>query len=216
LQNFTSAHLGQEEARDSGAMALDGTAIQEILTKLDADREAYLNTLNRVHDALAQALAPTAPDAAGFERAVNITPSPISLAVPQNPTLALNLPRTHRISASLTLERGTYEEGPIFGGEDSSDGTDDESFFVQDALPPKCFGEDDLRAHLQFYPWTPQGRLILGDLIGDDTDLMRIQLFDMASHGHTNLYDVGPDGAALSVKAKEGRDGGVAIWDGKQ
>jgi hypothetical protein len=173
-----------------------------------------LNTLNRVHDALARALAPTAPDAAGFERAVNITPSPISLAVPQNPTSVLNLPRTHRISASPILELGTYEEGKILAHEDSSDSADDESFFIQDALPPQCFGEDDLRAHLQSYPWTPQGRLILGDLIGDDTDLMRIQLFDMASHGHTNLYDVGPDGAVVSVKAEEGRDGGVATWDG--
>ena len=38
-------------------MTLENAALQELLSKLDADREAYLTTLTRAHETLGRALA---------------------------------------------------------------------------------------------------------------------------------------------------------------
>lgn len=59
---------------------------------------------------------------------------------------------------------------------DDSD-EEDESFFVQDELPPKSFDHEHLREHLKKHSWTEHGRDILASLFKDRGRLKDPHLF---------------------------------------
>lgn len=191
---------------------MDNPAVQEILKKLDADREAYLATLNRIHLTLGHVLAQnySSADASGAA-AVLSDPVPTSNAFPASPTL-IPITRGSRPGPSSVLELGSYKKGSVFTGEESSDTEDDESFFAQDSLPSEHFSDDDLIEHCKTYEWSTHGRLVLGGLA--DKKIIPSPLFEGSNYNYADVYEIGADGSALLINREDATDGAVAAWEG--
>ena len=191
---------------------MDNAAVGEILKKLDADREAYLATLTKVHQTLAHILAQNHTLAEPAEAAsVPRDQLPTSSSFPALPTL-ISSARTTRPRPSSVLELGSYKKGSIFTGEESSDSDDDESFFTQDPLPAEYFSEDDLIEHFKTYDWSKHGRLVLGDLA--DRRITPSPLFEKSSSNYADIYEIGCDGSALLTNRDDALDGVAAAWEG--
>jgi hypothetical protein len=191
---------------------MDNATVQEILKKLDADREAYLASLTKVHQTLAHVLAqnhssPDPAEASPVPRDLRQT----STSSPASPTLIPST-RTNRRGPSSVLELGSYKKGSVYSGEESSDSDDDESFFTQDPLPPEHFSEDDLIDHFKTYDWSTHARLVLGDLA--HRKIAPSPLFEKSSHNYADVYEIGSDGSALLTNRDDAIDGAVAAWDG--
>lgn len=189
-------------------MALDSTAVKELLQKLDNDREAYLANLTKAHELLAQALQTS-----------NI-PRPNSPVVPRSPTEPN--PQFHSRNSGLTtlFDPENPQKTSIFTGEESSDSDDDESLFVQQTLPPESFTEDNFRYHLIHYPWDEYSQRILEPVLQDRELLNAPKLFqdegpvqnaNAAQSTHATVYEVGADGAALLYRA-ESLELSQGIW----
>lgn len=91
---------------------------------------------------------------------------------------------------------------------DDSD-EEDESYFVQDALPSQSFDHEHLREHLRKHDWTEHGREILAPVVRDPARLSKQpHLFpagpgpaeDRSHYSHFQVYDVGPDGVAQLIE----------------
>lgn len=91
---------------------------------------------------------------------------------------------------------------------DDSD-EEDESYFVQDALPPQSFDHEHLREHLKKHDWTEHGRAILSNLFRERSRLKEPYLFptrpgpaaDRSHYSHFQVYDVGPTGSVALIEA---------------
>lgn len=189
---------------------MDNAAVQEILKKLDADREAYLATLTKVHQTLAHVLAQNHPSPGPPEAGV-LRDGGQHASFAALPTLTPST-RVNRPGPASVLELGSYKKGSILSGEESSDSDDDESFFTQDPLPSEHFSEDDLIEHFKTYDWTTYGRLVLGDLAHRKT--APSPLFEKSSQINADIYEVGSDGSALLINRDDTIDGAVAAWEG--
>lgn len=199
-------------------MALDSVAVKELLQKLDADREAYLTTLTRAHETLAQALVKSSQDPITLS-------APTSAASPSTPTLSsTTFPSWKRAPSShLDIEsfkKGSLVSGSFISGDTSSESDDDESFFVQQTLPEESFTESNLRRHLEDHRWDEHGRFVLGDLLRDKRVLGHSRLFRAGKEGllessdpyaHHSVYDIGSDGSALVHRASA-EDATEALW----
>lgn len=163
-------------------MALDASTAQEMIKRLADDQATYLNTLNRAHELLAQALTATAtgkkPPRLTSERVRrNTGPTPATLDVEE-------------VRRDLN--------GSTISVDDDSDTDDDESLFVQQILPPESYDEEGLKQHLQEHSWTGAGRAILGGILEDKHLHRRHTIFphrlDEASASgaklsHYSIYD---------------------------
>lgn len=152
-------------------MVLDDTAVKDLIRKLDADREAYLSTLNKAHQLLAQALTTIE------------TATPPALASPISPTnaLALNkLSDLHSVTSDRALAHPLLRNNPptiagesvrrsstFTGDDDEIDSEHDDAFFVQRPLVPEVYSEADLARHLTSHRWSRYGRKILEDVLDD-------------------------------------------------
>jgi hypothetical protein len=190
---------------------MDNLVVQEILKKLDADREAYLATLSQVHKTLAHVLAQSNSIAETPTPADPNVRIPNSSAFPGSPTLPPSI-RGNRPGSGSVLELGSYKKGSIFTGEESSDSEDDESFFVQNTLPKEHFSEEDLVEHLSTYDWSSHGRLMLGDLV--DKKSIPSPLFDDTGRTYADIYEVGADGSAISINREDTSEGTATAWEG--
>jgi hypothetical protein len=190
---------------------MDNAAVQEILKKLDADREAYLATLTQVHQTLAHVLAQNHTLAEPVETASGSRDEvPTSSSFPALPTLNSSVKPSPRPSPEIEL--GLYKKGAIFTGEESSDSDDDESFFTQDALLAEHFSEDDLIEYLRTYDWSHYGRLVLGDLA--DRRIPPSPLFEKSPQSYADIYEIGSDGSALLINQGDALEGDTAAWEG--
>ncbi|KAF2186731.1 hypothetical protein K469DRAFT_738499 [Zopfia rhizophila CBS 207.26] len=90
--------------------------------------------------------------------------------------------------------------------DDSDD--EDESYFVQEELPYQSFDHEHLREHLKKYEWDEYGRQILSTVVTDRGRLKDPHLFpthrgpaeDRSHYSHYQVYDIGPEGAAVLVE----------------
>ncbi|EPE31466.1 Magnesium transport protein CorA, transmembrane region [Glarea lozoyensis ATCC 20868] len=178
----------------------------ELLKKLNAERDAYLTTLEQLHDALRQAVtAGSIP---------SLAPTSTLLG---SPTLAPSSPRAHRLPR-LSVSNGDgisinpSQKTSFISGDASSDSEDDEALFVQDPLAKSSLSDEELRTHMVSYPWdeystailkscfTRTGRLKHGAVAGST-------LFPPGQRpgeegAHYSLYqvfDVGNDGTPLPL-----------------
>jgi CorA-like Mg2+ transporter protein len=192
-------------------MALDNAVVKELLHKLDADREAYLTSLTKAHQTLAQALTASNNSRPG---------SPP--AVPRSPSSLTRSPRLQARNAGLVslFDADNPKKGSIFTGEESTDSEDDESLFVQETLPPESFSEDDFRHHLRHHEFDDYGRKILEPVFLDKDLLRAPKLFqddgvkksgNFSHSTHATVYEIGADGAAL-LQRPESQQVSQAIW----
>ncbi len=157
-------------------MALDAATAQEMLKQLADERTKYLDTLNRAHDVLAQAL----------------TTASSGKPPPRLTTEAVRR-TTGPESATLEVESVSKDSGNFV--EDDSDTDDDESLFVQQTLPKESYDEEGLRKHIKEYEWTEAGRDILGDIAGRDQVVRRGTIFptsigEVEDRSHLSHYSI--------------------------
>lgn len=197
-------------------MAGEGNDIQRLTNRIDA--------LIQVNERLVQALTqswPSTAEAAPVHRPTK----PIVLSVSDgiSPTLTPSISlssRPRRNTQVSAIDLDSICKPSLFSGDESSESGDDESFFVQETLPPETFAEEDLKHHVITYPWESNGRTILheiidnrrsvehADLVPVETDLLR----EHATYLHANVYEVGGDGSALAYNF-EGKDPSQVIWE---
>lgn len=190
-------------------MALDNAVVKELLQKLDADREAYLASLNKTHETLARVLTGSN------------NPRPNSPpALPRSPTELSPQLQPPSTGVTSLFDVDNRQKDSIFTGEESTDSEDDESLFVQATLPPESFSEDDFRHHLKHHDFEDHGRRILEPVLLDKDILRAPKLFQddgvkqngtSSQSTHATVYEVGADGAALLQRA-ESQEVSQAIW----
>lgn len=183
-------------------MALDATTAQEMIQKLAEDRAKYLDTLSRAHDVLAQALTAAA-------------------AGKQPPRLTIETVQSSLTGITPDIE--SLQKDSTLSAEDDSITDENESLFVQQALPEETYHEEALRKHISQHPWTNAGRAILGDVLNNLQLLEQSCIFpvilgavnDRSHLSHYSIFDVGSDGAPLPIRnASDSRpcSRALAIW----
>ncbi|EXJ82421.1 hypothetical protein A1O3_06234 [Capronia epimyces CBS 606.96] len=213
-------------------MALDNETILRLIDQLQADRNAYLTTFDKIHETLSQALRPqpttrrgsvptsparpllSSPDAL-HSSASGQWPSP---RIPPSLLSHRTAPSTYLLEQEHHLNN-TLPKGSILTGDGSSDSDDDESFFAQDTLPSREFTEDDLIEHLKTHQWDIYSKYLLQDLLRNIGLLSNgIFLRDRhhqtdANHQHADIYHVGTDGAPLRFSRGDSDEGPLATWE---
>lgn len=164
-------------------MALDAATAQEMIKKLGEDQAQYLNTLNRAHEVLAQAL---------------------TAASSGRPAPHLTFEGIRRITNSSTRAKNEVEsvkkdsKGSILSAEDDEPSTEDnESLFASQHLPPRQHDEDGFRKHLLEYKWTDAGRSILHELLENLHLVAKKHIFptapkelkDRSHFSHYSIFD---------------------------
>lgn len=196
-------------------MAGEGNDIQKLTDRIDA--------LVQINERLIRALTQSVASAAEAAPANGPNkPTTASLAGSASPTLppsVLLTGRTRRNTQVSVIDLDSIRKPSLFSGDESSESGDDQSFFVQETLPPESFAEKDLKPYVKTYPWEPPGLAILQEIREDpqsledarlvpvETDLLR----DHATYLHANVYEVGGDGSALPYHV-ETKDPSQTIW----
>lgn len=172
---------------------MDPELAQELIKRLNADREAYLENVNKTHQLLIQAIAGN----------TNVPPP---AAVPRltSDTLVRN-------AGSSSIDVESYQPGSLFTGDETSDFDDSESWHVQEPLQPEQYDEEGLKQHLLNFNWTEADYEILQEL-GDKTKLHTLfqktpTIFpteldaspDRSHHTHYSIFNCGSDGAPLEI-----------------
>jgi hypothetical protein len=194
-------------------MAEEGNDIQKLTDRIDA--------LVHVNERLIRVLTHSLPSAAEVAP-VNGPNKAAASSAPGTPILVPSVPpsgRTRRNTQLSVADLESIRKPSSFNGDDSSESGDDESFFVQETLPPESFAEGDLKLHVNGYPWGPTGETILQEILEDRRSLEDVRLVPVetdivrnhATYLHGNVYEVSGDGSALPYKV-ETKDASQAIW----
>jgi hypothetical protein len=182
---------------------------EELLKKLDAERDAYLATLQELHDALTRTIIAT---------------TPTSAAPPTSTPARPVLDRVARLSMSesdckAVATLPSLYKSSIFSGEEEEPSDDSEPLYVQDPLPAVAFDDEHLRAHLKNHGWDDCAKKILEPILTSEGRLKG--LFPMGIRpnedgSHYSLYqvfDVGADGAPLPLHSNMSTTlKGQAMW----
>jgi hypothetical protein len=139
-------------------MALDAAAAQELVRKLSADREAYLETVNKSHELLIQLIA---------------SYGNVGIASVQ-PRLSAD---AFRLIPSSTLDVESVQKGSGFSGDFDTDSDDALSLSVQVPLAPEEYTEKGFREHLLKYPWPATSLEILSSVLTNNEILGRTPIF---------------------------------------
>lgn len=171
--------------------SLDAATVQSILKKLEENRKAYQDSLNRTHELLAQVLSSQVSGSlAGSTKAPSIASAPSPRIKPTNPPLSppLTQQNTDRRNTNTTLDTfttlhdGSKEKTSTLSADDESDTDEDEALYVQDLLEPEEFSEEGLKSHVTGHKWTEAGRSILQDVLEDRRLLQREFLLPTTPH----------------------------------
>lgn len=157
---------------------IDAATIQELIRKLDEDRKAHFDSINKTHDLLKQVLGASATGAS---------------STPFTPERSRRYTGT---TLATTLDVESVQKSSTLSLNDDSDTDDDEAFFVQDPLPAESYDEDGLKKHIQEYTWTDAGKCILQGLLGQPEILQRASIFptldpaeDRSHLTHYSIFD---------------------------
>ena len=164
-------------------MALDAATAQEMIKKLADDQAQYLNTLNRAHEILAQAL---------------------TAAATGKPAPRLTSEGIRRITTGSTTTKVEVEsvkkdsKGSILSAEDDEPSTEDnESLYVSQHLPTQRHDEEGFRKHLKEHDWTDAGKAILHELLQKPHAVKKENIFltaprelnDRSHFSHYSIFD---------------------------
>lgn len=169
--------------------------IEALLTRLDEQRDAYLESHKLMRELLTtSAASPQAPSM-----------SPVSISPVSVDKIELRRRKGSTNSGLDTLLTSTASKGT---GETSDTSDDEEEFYVETPLNPEKYDDDGLRQHLRSYKWTEAGLKVLGSVVSDSKTLSQPVLFptqkgpvpDRSHLSHHQVFDVGSDGALLAVE----------------
>ena len=188
------------------SMADNTKRVEALLRELDAQREAYLQTFQKVHEALAAQLASTVTK----DTLRTNTPPLSDLQIPRatsnsisRATSDIEAPARHT-PTGFSLE--TLSKSKSTGNESDTD--DDESYYVQDPLLPEEHDMESMRSHIRAYKWDIHGKLIMNGIAFNPARLSETPLIpnkkgkldDRSDYTHYQIFDVGPDGSPLSIE----------------
>jgi hypothetical protein len=167
---------------------------EELLRRLDAERDAYLATFQQLHEALARNIIASS------------SPSPTSTLVSPTPRPVLDRVSRLSIGESDRKPPATYKSSFISGEEDDAS-DDDQALYVQDLLPTTTFDDEHLRAHLRAYKWSEESKRLLEDIFTEEGRMKHPNPFPVGQSSgedgsHYSLYqvfDVGTDGAPVPL-----------------
>jgi hypothetical protein len=167
---------------------------EELLKRLDAERDAYLATFQQLHEALARNIIASSSSSPG-----STIVSPLTRPV---------LDRAARPSMSESERKApaTFKSSFI-SNEDDEFSDDDEALYVQDLLPTTTLDDEHLRAHLKRYKWNKESKSLLEDILTGEGRMKHPNLFPSGQDpdedgSHLSFYqvfDVGPDGAPMPL-----------------
>ena len=178
---------------------MDTNRVETLIRELDMQREAYINTFQKVHDLLTQNLAASAPSTGLPRSETRSSPQSLSRAVTDPEATLLN---SSTEPSSFKASSKSKSTG------DDSDPEEDEEIYVQTPLDPRSYDEEGLRNHLRSYSWTPYGRKLLDGVVGNPSRVSAVPLLPTRGQAATDrsfatdcqVFDVGPDGSPLPVE----------------
>ncbi len=168
---------------------------EDLLKRLDAERDAYVATFQQLHEMLARNLI-----------ASSSSPPPAStfVALPSRPVLD----RVARLSMSESERKSpaTFKSS-LISNEDDELSDDNEALYVQDLLPTSTVDDEDLRTHLKTFKWNKESKCLLADVLTEEGRMKHPNLFPTVQNpdedeSHFSLYqvfDVGTDGAPVPL-----------------
>lgn len=207
-------------------MEFNREALAQLLQQLENDKNIYLNTQAKVHDILIQALSQqnvnrneTTTTPAIVPQAPSVALHRLDQILPSSPKLAPSL-SSRRTGLSTLLDPDNRPKDSVYTG-DSEDSDDNESFFAQLPLPKQLYTQADLIQHLKDYKFDQYSNLLLCDLIRSPGWLAQDRLFESdkpedtnsTSDHHSDIFDVGGDGAPLRVIKAGAEQGSSTIWE---
>lgn len=186
--------------------------VEELVKKLDAERDAYLATLQQLHEAFTRTVAAS-------NASTPTSPAPAQSA-PARPVFD----RVARLSMSESDRKtaaplSSVYKSSMISGEEEELSDDDEALYVQDLLPAVAHDDEDLRSHLKKYGWDDSSRKILEPILTSENRLKVPHLFPVVNRpgedgSHISLYQVfavGTDGAPLALHS-ESSTTSQAMW----
>lgn len=189
-------------------MSLDAATTQELIRKLNTDRDQYLESVNKTTELLLQAIA-----ASGGS-----TYNPLSRLAPQRPAID---PFRRPTLTALEVE-SVHHTNSAYSADDDSTSEDGDSLYTDQPLQTEEYDIEGLREHILSYEWTHAGQEILKDVLGNHELLKRPELFpqdlegsDDRSHlSHGSIFDVGEDGIQYSpVFDNKRMSKSMEIWE---
>jgi hypothetical protein len=191
---------------------------EELLRQLEDSREAYLASVNRIHEALSKSLIAASQT---LPAPSNTNPRPPSEVQAQRLSIGgHDRPLSGIWNASIGPST-TYKSSLVSG--ETHDQSDDElALFVQDPLPKTSFDEQDLRCHLKDYKWNKHTWLLLRPLLRDESRLRAPNLFSSGekddgddSYSLYQAFDVGGDGSPVPLhdRSEQSASRGQIMWD---
>jgi hypothetical protein len=167
---------------------------EELLKKLDAERDAYLATFQQLHEALARNII--ASSSSSQDSTI--------LSPPTRPVLD----RAARLSMSESERKAppTLKSSSI-SNEDDEGSEYDEALYVQDLLPTVSLDDEHLRTHLKRYKWNKESKSLLEDILTGEGRMKNPSLFpptqsngeDGSHFSFYQVFDVGTDGAPMPL-----------------
>jgi hypothetical protein len=165
-------------------------------------------------------LEPPTPGVFGLS---SFTAEPRPFPAHQSSSLASDRGRPGSTTSAGERSRHKRNLTSVYSAEDSSDSEEGETFFAANPLPKEEFDENQLRDHVRNYNWNEFSKLILGDWRRSGALHSRESIFsrnhedtegnDDADHNHTDVYEVGEDGAPLKRDRNDTNNGDLATWE---
>jgi hypothetical protein len=200
--------------------------MEELLRQLDAQRDAYLDTLQQLHasvtdiDIKANNATDNIPESANPTqielRSVNSHRDRVSTDISLSPTSIspmLSEPSRRRYMDLAALESSI--SGSI---SDDSENEGDDSYYVRPHLPSRSYDYERLRDHLNKYAWDDYGREILSTILSDAKLLKHQDLLnhidaagDKGNYSLHQVFYIGEDGVPILVETATGeKDQGIS------
>lgn len=197
-------------------MAIDAATAVELLRKLGAERDVYLQNLTKSTELLGQIIASaggvSVPHPAPVPAAVpNRAPLPFPQP-PFQPIMRLTADTLRRNSTLHTLPpldiESVHRNGSLLSAsvedDDDSNSEDGEPNFASIPLAAESYDLDGLRKHIRTHPWNAAGRKILRDVLGNENILLgreslfptteQESLMDRSQYSHASVFEVSEDG----------------------
>ena len=158
--------------------ALDATTVQDLIKRLEEDRKAHLESVNKTHELLKQLISASAAGSSSV------------------PFTSERSRRYTGTTLATTLDFESVQKSSTLSANDESETDEDEALYVQDPLPAESYDEDGLKKHIREYNWTDAGKNILQGLLDKPEILQRSSIFptqdpaeDRSHLSHYTIYD---------------------------
>ena len=167
-----------ETISETPPQPLDATTVQDLVKRLEEDRKAHLESINKTHELLKQLIGTS------------------TAGSPSTPITSERSRRYTGTTLATKLDVESVQKSSTLSANDESDTDEDEALFVQDPLAVESYDEDGLKKHIREYNWTDAGKNILENLLDKPEILQRTSIFpnrdlveDHAQLSHYTILD---------------------------